>query len=149
MNTKVTPNQFRRAIYPTLFLSLPGLMLVCLILLGPNGGLKLVASFPVQIAAGYLAMILVAETVGISLRDELCGYGAGIFFAIMLFLSGVVFGSASSAILYWKEFELRWVLGALFWMGFYGVLPAAVFGVIGTGLLRKTADRRERGCEVE
>jgi len=149
MNMKVTPEQFRSAFYSALGLSLPGLMLVWFLLLGPVEAFKFAAPYAVQIAVGYLAMILVAETFGISLREELCGYGAGIVFAIVLFLIGVLGGSASSAILHWEEFDLRWVIGPLFWMGFYGVLPAAVFGLIGTSLLRKTTDRRERDCAIK
>ena len=137
MKTHVTPGAFRRAVYPTLGLSLPGLILVCMLFLGPAQVFKFAAPYAVQIVVGYLAMILVVETLGISLRDELCGYGAGIVFGIVLFLIGVLGGSASSAIVYWKEFDLRWVIGPLFWMGIYGVLPAAVFGLIGTGVLRK------------
>lgn len=137
MNPFLTPKQFRKAVYPTLGLSLPGLLLVSGVMLGPGDAVKLAASYSVQIIAGYAAMIVVVETLGISFRDELCGYGAGIVFGIALFFSGVLFGSASSAIVYWGEFDLGWVVGPLFWMGFYGVLPAAAFGLIGTTMLRK------------
>ena len=136
MKPILTPKEFRRAAYLTLGLSLPGLLAVCSLLLGPLEALKVLASYPVQIATGYLGMILVVRTVGVPFRYELCGYGAGAAFGIFLFLAGVLFGSASTMILH-REFDPRWVIGALFWMGFYGVLPATAFGMTGTRMLRK------------
>lgn len=140
MNPILTPKEFRRAAHLALGFSFPGLLLACWLLLGPSEALKVVASCPVQIAVGYVAMALIIERPGISFRYELCGYGAGAVFGIFLFLAGVFFGSASSMILYW-EFETRsmvgWVLGSLYWMGMFGILPAAFFGLIGTGILRR------------
>jgi hypothetical protein len=138
MNVNVTPNDLRRAVYPTLCLSLPGLIGVCTLMLGLKEGLKLAASYPIQIAVGYAAMVLFVEFVGIPRRARLHRFGAGILFAIALFITGVLSGSASSMLVYWDFDFVPYVIGPLFWMGFYGVLPAALFGVIGTGVLRMT-----------
>jgi hypothetical protein len=138
MKTNVTPAAFRRAVYSTLCLSLPGLIGVCSLLGGVNDALKLAASYPIQIAVGYAAMVLFIEFVGIPRRAWLQHFGAGILFAIFLFIAGVLSGSASSMLVY-RDFDfVSYVIGPLFWMGFYGVLPAALFGVIGTGILRMT-----------
>jgi hypothetical protein len=42
----------------------------------------------------------------------------------------------------YRDFDfVSYVIGPLFWIGFYGVLPAALFGVIGTAILRR--DRKD------
>jgi hypothetical protein len=110
-------------------------------MLGLKEGLKLVASYPIQIAVGYTAMALFIEFVGIPRRARLNRFGAGILFAIALYVTGVLSGSASSMLIYRDWDFVSYVIGPLFWMGFYGVLPAALFGVIGTGILRK--DRKD------
>lgn len=133
----ITPKVFRRAVYPILCLSLPGLVVVCSLLLGWRAVLHLTAAYQVQIVLGYAAMVLLIETLGIALRWELCGYGTGGVFGVLLFITGVVGGSASSMLVF-GNFDVRYVIGPLFWMGFYGVLPAAIFGLIGTGVLRMT-----------
>jgi hypothetical protein len=138
MKTSVTPNAFRRAVYPTLCVSLPALIGVCTLMFGLKEGLKLAASYPIQIAVGYAAMVLFIEFVGIPRRARLHRFGTGILFAIALFITGVLSGSASSMLLYRDLDFVSYVIGPLFWMGFYGVLPAAVFGVIGAGVLRMT-----------
>ena len=139
MNLKVTPGIFRRAVYPTLCLSLPGLLAVCIPMFGLKEALKLAASYPIQIAVGYAVMILVIELVGIPRRTRLHHFGSGILFAIFLFIVGAFSGSASSMLVY-RDFDfISYVIGPLFWMGFYGVLPAAAFGLIGTAILRMTS----------
>ena len=82
MKPILTPKEFRRTAHLMLGLSFPGLMAVCSLLLGPLETYKVVASYAVQIAAGYLGMILVVRTVGVLFRCELCGYGAGAAFGI-------------------------------------------------------------------
>ena len=146
MNVNVTPGAFRRAVYPTLCVSLPGLIGVCTLMMGLKDGLKLAASYPVQVAVGYAAMVLFIEFVGIPWRAKLHHFGAGILFAIFLFLAGVLSGGASSMLVYGKSDFISYVIGPLFWMGFYGVLPAAAFGIIGTSLLRKRT--AGKGCTV-
>jgi hypothetical protein len=138
MNVNVTPGKFRKAVYPTLCLSLPGLLAVCIPIFGMKDALKLAASYTIQIAVGYLAMILVIEFVGLPRRARLHHFGAGILFAIFLFIAGVLSGSASSMLVY-RDFDfISYVIGPLFWMGIYGILPATAFGLIGTGFLRMT-----------
>ena len=139
MNVNLTPGTFRRAVYPTLVLSLPGLMAICCAILGLRNALHIAASYQVQIAVGYAVMVLVIETLGMSHRCQLLGYGMGGVFGVFLFLTGVLGGSISSMLLY-EDFNSRYVLGPLFWMGFYGVLPAAAFGLIGTSILRRISD---------
>ncbi|MEK7952941.1 hypothetical protein [Luteolibacter soli] len=137
MNTKVTTKAFRRAFYLTLGLSVSGLVIVCLLMLGPKVTFQCATGYAVQIAASYTAMILAAETSGIFRRSELRGYAAGVVFAIFLFITGVLCGSATSMFVY-RDFDMSsYVVKPLFWMGLYGVLPAAAFGLIGTHLLRR------------
>jgi hypothetical protein len=136
MKTKVTPAAFRKAVYPTFCLSLMVLFfpaycegLGCL--------LDVITSYSIQIAVGCSVMILVIERVGVPLRAGLNHFGAGILFAFFLYLSGVVSVSAA-AMLVAGDFDFRiYVYGVLF-LGTWGVLPASVFGLIGTAILRRT-----------
>ena len=64
----VTRKIFRRAVYLTLILSVVGLGLVCLPIVGLRDTTAFAASWLPQIAAGYVAMILMIEAVGIRLR---------------------------------------------------------------------------------
>ena len=87
-------------------------------------------------------MILVIEFVGIPQRARLHHFGAGMLFAFFLFIAGILSGFASSMLVY-GDFDLnRYVFGPLFFFSIYGVLPAAVFGLIGTGILRMTSKAR-------
>ncbi|RYD64158.1 MAG: hypothetical protein EOP83_10445 [Verrucomicrobiaceae bacterium] len=132
--TNVTPAEFRRAVYPTFCLSL---MVLFLPAYGESLGnlLEVIMSYPIQIAMGCSVMILVIECVGIPLRAGLNHFGAGILFAFFLYLSGVVSVSAA-AMLVDGNFDLWIYLYYVLFFGICGVLPASVFGLIGTAMLR-------------
>jgi hypothetical protein len=134
MKTNITPDAFRIAAYPTLCLS-------WFVLLGMGGlknALKFIASCPIQMTVGCAVMILIIESVGIHQRARLYHFGAGMLFASFLFLAGILWGFASSMFVY-GDFDLnQYVFGPLFFFSICGVLPAAVFGAIGTAALRMT-----------
>lgn len=136
MNPILTAKEFRKAVYSTLVLSLPGILLVSSLLMGPGATLEAVAWLLGLVAAGYLGMILIVETVGIFFRHKLCGYGAGIVFGISLYLAGVISGSASVMIVN-QEFDPWFLVGILYWMGIFGIWPAAFLGMVGTHMMRK------------
>ena len=134
--TSVTPAEFRRAVYPTFCLSLMVLFL-------PAYGesleylLEVITSYPIQIAVGCSVMILVIERVGVPLRAGLKHFGAGILFAFFLYISGVVSVSATSMLVD-GHFDLWAYVYVVLFFGTCGVLPASIFGLIGTGILRRT-----------
>jgi hypothetical protein len=133
MKANVTPAAFRKAVYSTF-----GLSLLVLFLPAYVEGLSFIASYFIQIAVGCLVMILVIESVGVPLRAGLTHFGAGILFAFFLYISGVV-SVAAAAMLVVGDFDFRiYGYGVLFF-GTCGVLPASVFGLIGTGILRTTS----------
>ncbi|MCW1887459.1 hypothetical protein OKA04_22175 [Luteolibacter flavescens] len=137
MKTNVTPADFRTAIYPIFGLSL-------LVLLAPFclGGSAAFADFivacAIPIAVGCSVMILIIECVGIRLRAGLQHFGAGILFAFLLYLSGVVSVSAA-ALLVGGGFNLLGWIYLVFVFGTCGVLPASIFGLIGTAMVRLVA----------
>ena len=135
----VTPKAFRLAVYPALILSLAGLVLVCLLLIGPQNTAKAAISWLPQIAAGYAAMILIVEVVGIRLRSHLTRFGAGASFAFFLFIAGVLGGSATSMVVYQSYDPNSYIVKPLFWMGIYGFIPALVIGCVGALILRATS----------
>ena len=133
----ITPKEFRQAIYSVLCLSLPGLLAITTWIFGLKEALKIPGSIPIQIIAGYVAMVVVIECVAVPHRAQFHSFCVGIPFAVLVFVSGLFAGSAISMLLY-PSVELFvniiWLLivGSLF-----GVFPAAVFGMIGTCILRK------------
>jgi hypothetical protein len=133
MKADVTPGAARRAAYPTFCLSL----LVLLGFDGVEGALKLLAAYPVPIAVGCSVMIFVIECVGIPLRAGLNHFGAGILFAFFLYISGVLSVSAA-AMLVDGNFDLMNYVYCVLFFGTCGVLPSALFGLIGTAILRMT-----------
>ncbi|MCW1922206.1 hypothetical protein OKA05_06555 [Luteolibacter arcticus] len=137
----VTPSAFRRTIYPTLCLSLPGLVAVCSLFFGLSGALQSSAYYQVQIALGYAAMILVIELVGVPLRTRLWHFWAGIPFSVFLFTVGVFAGCAASMLVYPDVDFVPHVFAPFFLISVYGFLPATVFGVIGTLILRGITPR--------
>jgi len=132
----VTPGQFRKAIYITLGLSFPGLVGICSLIFGFSNALQLVVYYPVQIVAGYVAMVLPIERWAIPCRAQLRHFRAGIPFAIVLSVIGVVVGCAASVFAPTGFDFVSSFIWPAFWMSFFGILPAAVFGVVGTGILR-------------
>jgi len=135
----VTPRAFRLAVYPALILSLAGLALVCLPIIGAQNTAKSATSWFPQIAAGYAAMILIIEVVGIRLRSHLIRLGAGALFAFLLFIAGVLGGSAASMIVYQDYDPHSYIVKPLFWMGIVGFIPAMIVGIIGASILRATS----------
>ena len=136
----VTRKAFRKAVYLALAISVLGLALVCL----PIVGLRYTAEFAVsclpQIAAGYAAMILVIEVAGIPLRSGLTKFWAGAVFALALFLIGVAVGSATSIIVYQDFDPHSYIVKPLYWLGMYGLIPALAVGFIGSAILRRTVN---------
>jgi len=132
----VTPSSFRKAVYPTLVLSLVGLALVCLPIIGPAYTAKFAGAYWMQIVAGYLAMILLIEVVGVPIRSAFQHYWAGMIFAFFIFVVGVIAGSSTSMFLYGDMDAHSYILKPLYWMSMYGFVPAVVIGAIGSGLIR-------------
>ncbi len=137
----VTPRAFRLAVYPALILSLAGLALVCLPIIGTQNTVKSAISWLPQIAAGYAAMILIIEVVGIRVRSQLTRFGAGALFAFCLFIAGVLGGSTTSMVVYQDYDPSSYIVKPLFWMGIYGFIPAMIIGLIGALILRATSKK--------
>ncbi len=135
----VTRKAFRKAVYVALILSVVGLALVCLPIVGLRDTGKFASSWLPQIVAGYVAMILIIEVVGIRLRSELTRFRAGAAFALALFIVGVLAGSATSMIVY-RDFDpFSYIVKPLYWLGMYGLIPALIIGCIGAAILRSTS----------
>ncbi|MEM7698237.1 MAG: hypothetical protein AAF236_07530 [Verrucomicrobiota bacterium] len=132
----VTCSSFRKAVYPTLGLSLAGLVLICLPIIGPAYTAMFAGAYWIQLVAGYLAMILLIELVGVPIRSAFQRCWAGIIFALCLFIVGILAGSSTSMLLYGDMDAHSYVVKPLFWMSYYGFIPAAVIGAIGSGLIR-------------
>ena len=132
----VTSSSFRKAVYSTLVLSLVGLVLVCLPIIGPAYTAKFAGAYWMQIVAGYLAMILLIEVVGVPLRSAFHHYWAGMIFAFCLFVVGVLAGSSTSMFLYGDMDAHSYIVKPFFWMSIYGFIPAVAIGAIGSGLIR-------------
>jgi hypothetical protein len=135
----VTKKAFRLAVYPALVLSVAGLALVCFLIIGPQYTAKWAALWFPQIAAGFAAMILFIEVLGIRLRSHLTHFRAGALFAFFLFISGVLSGSATSMVVYQDYDPHSYIVKPLFWMGIYGFIPAMIIGLIGALILRATS----------
>ena len=132
----ITRNSFRIGVYIALLFSILGLLLVCLPILGLHYTVEFANRYFPQVAVGYGAMILIIELIGVPLRSVLTRYWAGALFAFCLFIVGATFGSATSMILYEDMDFHSYVVKPLFWLGFYGFIPASVIGLIGTKMLR-------------
>ena len=132
----VTRSSFRTVVYSALAVSVLGLILVCLLILGADYTQKFAASYWPQILAGYFAMLVIVELLGVPLRSGLCHYWAGMIFSVTLFLVAVVTGSVTSMILYGDMDVHSYVVKPLFWLGFYGFIPAAIIGAFSTGFVR-------------
>ena len=140
----VTRSSFRKAVYATLALSIVGLALVCLPIVGPTYTAKFASAYWSQIAVGYVAMTLLIEIAGVPLRSTLCQSWAGALFAFCVFVIGVVAGSAVSMFLYGDMDAHSYIVKPLFWLGFYGFIPAAVIGAIGSAILRAQSKNGEQ-----
>ena len=132
----VTPKAYRKAVYGTLLLSLFGLALVSHSVIGSKGTIHFIIAFYPQVIVGYASMVLIIELARIPLRSELSRYWVGALFAISLFITGVIVGSASSMAFYHDANAFSYIVKPLFWLSAYGLIPAAIIGFIGTGLLR-------------
>jgi hypothetical protein len=135
----VTRKAFRKAVYISIILSVVGLALVCLPLVGLRDTGKFASAWLPQIVAGYAAMILMIEVVGIHLRSELTRVWAGAAFALALFIVGVLAGSAASMVIYQDFDPVSYVLKPLYWLGMFGLIPALLIGCIGAAILRSTS----------
>lgn len=137
----VTRKAFRKAVYISLILSVIGLALVCLPIVGLRYTGEFASSWFPQIAAGYAAMILLIEVVGIPLRAEFTRFWAGALFALALFMTGVLAGSATSMAVYQDFDPVSYVVKPLYWLGMYGLVPALIIGFIGAAILRSTSEK--------
>lgn len=142
----MTPRTFRKVVYTALLLSVFGLVLVCLPVVGPHYTAKFAKSWLPQLAAGYGAMILVIECAGVPLRSFLTRYWAGTAFAMLVFAAGSLAGSATSMLVYQDFNPWDYVVKPLFWLSIYGMIPAAVIGLTGTAMLRRAKSSGERGA---
>lgn len=132
----VTRKAFRKAVYIALILSVIGLVLVCLPIVGLRYTGEFASSWLLQIVAGYAAMILIIEVVGIRLRSELTRFWAGAAFALALFIVGVLAGSTTSMVVYQDFDPFSYIVKPLYWLGVYGLIPALIIGCSGAAILR-------------
>jgi hypothetical protein len=137
----VTRHTFRRSVYLTLILSVIGLALVCLSMAGLETTGEFASSWFPQIAAGYAAMILIIERLGIPHRSKLTRFPVGALFGLGLFVAGVLAGSATSMAIY-RDFDpFSYIVKPLYWLGRYGLIPALFIGLIGTAILRSASKK--------
>lgn len=133
----VTSKEFRRAAYGTLCLSLPGMLAITSWIFGLKEALELASSIPFQILAGYVAMVFVIEGAAVPHRAQFHHFCVGIPFAVPVFISGVLAGSVASILVHPDVNQLPNIVWRFVWVSLFGALPAAVFGMIGTCILRK------------
>jgi hypothetical protein len=138
----ITRTSFRKAAYLTLAISVLVVVGMCMIILGPRYTMKFAAAWSVQIAVAYLAMIGIIEGVGVRFRASLVQSLAGIGFSFLVFMTGIVAGSATTMLLERDMDVHSYVLKPLFWVGFYGFLPAMIIGLRGSAHLRKIGQRQ-------
>ncbi|QQL44415.1 hypothetical protein [Sulfuriroseicoccus oceanibius] len=138
----VTRRAFRKAVYAALAISVIGLALVCVPIVGPRSTGEFAVSWLPQILTGYAAMILVIEVVGFPLRSGLTKFWAGALFALAIFLVGVIAGSATSMVVYQDFDPHSYIVKPLYWLGIYGLIPALLIGFIGSAILRAAAKER-------
>lgn len=141
----VTRKSFRKAVYMALLLSVFGLALVCLPIVGLKYTMEFANAWLPQIAVGYAAMILVIELVGIPLRSSLSRYWAGAIFAFFLFILGAACGAATSMLRYQDPDAYSCIVKPLYWLGLFGFIPAAIIGIIGSWILRWTNQNGDPG----
>ena len=82
-------------------------------------------------------MILIIEAIGVPFRSSLGRNLVAAAFALLLFMSGVFAGSATSMILYGDMDSYSYIFKPVYWLGFYGFLPAVIIGLMGAAILRK------------
>ena len=126
----------------SLALSVLGLVLVCLPIVGPRYTVEFSTWWLPQIVAGYLGMILVIEVVGVPLRSVLTNFWAGALFAFGLFLVGGLAGSTASMVIYQDYDPFSYVVKPLYWLVIYGCLPAIIIGIVGSTILRASAKKQ-------
>ena len=137
----VTRKAFRKAVYIALIMSVVGLALVCLPIVGLRYTGEFASSWFPQIVVGYAGMVLMIEFIGVPLRSKLTRFWAGALFALMLFLLGVLAGSATSMVVYQEFDPTSYIVKPLYWLGMYGLIPALAIGFIGTAILRFTSKK--------
>ncbi len=125
--------------------SIIGLALICLPIIGPVYTVEFAGAYRMQITVGYIVMILLIEVVGVPIRSVLRHYWAGMIFAFCLFIAGVLAGSSVSMFLYEDMNVHSYIVKPLFWLSFYGLIPAAVIGAIGSG---RISARNKNGEQV-
>ncbi len=130
-----------------LALSLVGLMVVCLAIIGPAYTVEFAGAYWMQIVAGYLAMVFLIELIGVPFRSAFRHYWAGMIFAFGLFVFGVLAGASTSIFLYGDMDAHSYIGKPLFWMSIYGFIPAVTIGAMGTGVIRAGNEIREQGGE--
>lgn len=94
-----------------------------------------------QLLVGYLAIILVIETLGFRLLTYLIKLWAGPVFAYLLLLLGGAVGSSMTMIIE-RNYDLHsYVFIPLLYLGFFGLIPALIIGLIGSFVLRQEFKR--------
>jgi hypothetical protein len=89
-------------------------------------------------------MILVIEIIGIPLRSQLAKDWVGGIFAFLLFITGVIAGSATSMFIN-QDFDAHsYIVKPLYWLGIYGIIPSVAIGFIGSAMLRRTNKNGEQ-----
>lgn len=139
----ITPKSFRKAVYLSLALSLLAVAGISLMILG----LRHTIGLTVQTAVAYLAMIGIIELVGVRFRSSLVQGLAGIWFALLVLMTGTIAGATTTMLLMGQMDVSSYVLKPLFWVGFYGFLPAMIIGLRGSALIRKFS-QREQGAPL-
>jgi len=138
MPVNITSKSFRKITYTALILSILGLLLVCLPIIGPRYTIGFASSYIRQVIVGYIVMIFIIELIGVPLRSYLPQYWAGGIFAFFLFIAGSLAASTTSMFLYEDMDFQSYVIKPLFWLGFFGFIPALIIGFMGSKALRST-----------
>ena len=134
----VTGSQAQRAFNWTLVASAPLLLGVCVLLLGWQQGVSLALGSLVQVAVAFGTMFALGCWASprwgprCAARPLLTG-----FFAVGVFLVGVLAGCSTSMLLYWDFDPEAWLLRPLVWLGFVGGVPAFLVGLLGSRLARR------------
>ena len=129
---------FRRAIAWSFALSVPLLIGICVLVAGIHDGTRLAFAYPIQAAVAFGCMFAFGWWAAPRWGPRCARYSflAG-FFAIFVFLIGVLSGSVTSMFVY-RDFSLvDYIIKPLYWLGLFGGIPAFIVGVIGSFIARR------------
>ncbi|MBC2606316.1 hypothetical protein [Pelagicoccus albus] len=121
----------------TLLVSFFGVLLVCRVLLGWKGMIEIAEMCYPQTIVGYVGIVIYAELVGFKLSNKLLRYRNGSLFMLSAFLFGCLIGSISTMVIYGDYDIYDYIYKPMFWLAFFGSIPALTIGLLFTKLLKK------------